>query len=314
MQRRTPSRPFFGLLLYFSVIAAVWSALTYADFLHDLGVRESGLKPAKVNGYGYTGLFQMGEAAMIDAGYYKSDGTAKNDWKGVFTGKNGISSLNDFKNNPDAQIKAIADYEAVQWNVIQNLGLSSYIGQTINGVQITQSGLIAGAHLVGYGGLQKYLSSNGTKDVPDGNGTPISQYIQKFGGYTIGGGIPSYAAVAAAAGSSGLPSAGTPVAGTPVAGRLGGGTGAVGLPSLPAAPAPTDASPDEAFFQNTGYQYSDVSTPIKEFLAASLFLWLVWTMLGTWKAFTAGGMTMMELKQDMVRALIVLSLGVMLVS
>ncbi len=309
LQRRPTSRPFFGLLLYFSVIAAVWAALTYADFLHDLGVRESGLKPAKVNGYGYAGLFQMGEAAMIDAGYYKQDGTAKNDWTGVFTGKNGISSLNDFKNNPDAQIHAIADYEAVQWKVIQSLGLASYIDKTINGVQITQSGLIAGAHLVGYGGLQKYLSSNGTKDVLDGNGTPISQYIQKFGGYTIGGDIPSYAAVAAAAGSSGLPSAGTPSVG-----GLGGGTGAVGLPSLPAAPAPTDASPDEAFFQNTGYQYSDVSTPIKEFLAASLFLWLVWTMLGTWKAFTAGGMTIMQLKQDMVRALIVLSVGIVLVS
>lgn len=267
------------------------------------------MKPAKTNGYGYTGLFQMGEAAMIDAGYYKPDGSAANDWRGVFTGKNGIHSLADFKNNPDAQVQAIADYQAVQWKVIQNLGLSSYIGQTINGVQITQSGLLAGAHLVGYGGLQKYLSSNGAKDVVDGNGTPISQYIQKFGGYTVGGPAPSYAAVAAAAGGAGMPAG----ASTSPANSSSGGAITGSTYSLPAAPSSIGTSPDDAFYSNTGYQMGDVSDIITKIFAASLFMWLVWTILGTWKSFNDGRMAMIQFKKDIMRALIILMVGIALV-
>jgi len=312
MQRPSPSRPFFGLLLYFSLIALVWAGVTYADFLHDLAYRESSLNATKVNKFGYAGLFQMGEAAMVDAGYYKSDGSATNDWKGKFTGKNGINSLADFTNNPDAQVKAIADYQAVQWKVIQNLGLTKYLGQTINGVQITQSGLLAGAHLVGYGGLQKYLTSNGTNDVVDGNKTPISQYIQKFGGYTVGGPAPSYAAVAAAAGGSGMPvGASTPSA---PSGSSPGGAASGPTYSLPPAPFSMDVLPSEAFYSNTGYQMGDVSDVITKIFAASLFLWLVWMMLGTWKSFNDGHLAMTQFKTDIVRALIILMVGVALVT
>lgn len=309
MQRHSPSRSFFGLLLYFSFFALVWAGVTYADFLHDLAYKESSLIATKVNPYGYAGLFQMGEAAMIDAGYYKSDGSAKNDWKGQFTGKNGINSLADFKNNPDAQVKAIADYQAAQWKVIQNLGLSSYIGKTINGVQITQSGLLAGAHLVGYGGLQKYLSSNGANDVVDGNKTPISQYIQKFGGYTVGGPAPSYAAVTAAAGGTGMP---VGVSTSPATSGSGGAiTGSTY--SLPAAPPAMDALPGEAFYSNTGYQMGDVSDAITKIFAALLFMWLVWTILGMWRSFNDGRMVMIQFKKDIMRALIILMVGIVLV-
>jgi len=309
MQRPSHSRPFFGLLLYFSLIALVWAGVTYADFLHDLAFRESSLNATKVNKFGYAGLFQMGEAAMVDAGYYKSDGTAVSDWRGKFTGKNGINSLADFTNNPDAQVKAIADYQAVQWKVIQNLGLTKYLGQTINGVEITQSGLLAGAHLVGYGGLQKYLTSNGMNDVKDGNGTPISQYIQKFGGYRVGGPAPSYAAVAGAAGGSGMP-VGSATVTTP--GTSSGSVSTAPTYSLPAAPS-MDALPSEAFYNNTGYQMGDVSDLITKILAASLFLWLVWMMLGTWKSFNDGRLALAQFKTDIIRALIILMLGIALI-
>ena len=309
MQRPSPSRPFFGLLLYFSLIALVWAGVTYADFLHDLAYRESSLNATKVNKFGYAGLFQMGEAAMVDAGYYKSDGSDANDWRGKFTGKNGINSLADFTNNPDAQVKAIADYQAVQWKVIQNLGLTKYLGQTINGVEITQSGLLAGAHLVGYGGLQKYLTSNGMNDVKDGNGTPISQYIQKFGGYRVGGPAPSHAAVAGAAGGSGMP-VGSATVTTP--GTSSGSVSTAPTYSLPAAPS-MDALPSEAFYNNTGYQMGDVSDLITKILAASLFLWLVWMMLGTWKSFNDGRLALAQFKTDIIRALIILMLGIALI-
>lgn len=45
---------------------------TLNDFYNNLGARESGGNYSSVNKYGYVGKYQMGEAAMIDAGYYKS--------------------------------------------------------------------------------------------------------------------------------------------------------------------------------------------------------------------------------------------------
>ena len=44
---------------------------TLDDFYNDLGARESGGNYKAVNTAGYIGKYQMGEAAMVDAGYYK---------------------------------------------------------------------------------------------------------------------------------------------------------------------------------------------------------------------------------------------------
>ena len=44
---------------------------TLQDFLNDLGARESGGNYKAFNRYGYAGKYQMGEAALIDCGYYK---------------------------------------------------------------------------------------------------------------------------------------------------------------------------------------------------------------------------------------------------
>ena len=44
---------------------------SFEHFLYDLGARESGGNYKAFNKYGYAGKYQMGEAALIDAGYYK---------------------------------------------------------------------------------------------------------------------------------------------------------------------------------------------------------------------------------------------------
>ena len=49
----------------------------YDDFLNALGIRESGGDYTKQNTIGYVGKYQMGEAALIDTGYYKKDSTKK---------------------------------------------------------------------------------------------------------------------------------------------------------------------------------------------------------------------------------------------
>ncbi|WP_374410886.1 hypothetical protein [Hydrogenophaga sp.] len=157
---------------------------TYNEFLEKVAAKESGGRYDIANPIGYLGKYQMGEPALIDSGYYQKDGTRKNDWAGTWTGKDGIRSKDDFLGSPAAQDNAIKDYMKLQWGYIRHYGLDKYVGQTMSdGVKITESGLLAGSHLLGISGLKDYVTSNGKTDGKDGNGTPISSYVKKFGGY-----------------------------------------------------------------------------------------------------------------------------------
>lgn len=95
------------------------------------------------NQYGYLGKYQMGESALIEAGYARSDGN--NDNKNIsWTGKDGINSSSDFLNNPNAQESAYNSYLGSNWNQIKAFGLDKNVGQTYNGTTITESGLLKG--------------------------------------------------------------------------------------------------------------------------------------------------------------------------
>ncbi len=163
---------------------------SYQEYLDALGQRESGKDYQAVNQYGFLGKYQMGEAALIDAGYYQKDGTKINDFSGAWTGKNGINSKEDFLNNPQAQEDAIRSYNQRQWQTIRANDLDLYVGLTIGGVEITESGLLAGAHLLGVGNLKRFLESNGQFVPKDGNNVPITDYIKRFNGYDISLNIP----------------------------------------------------------------------------------------------------------------------------
>ena len=159
---------------------------TFKDFLNDLGARESGGNYRAFNKYGYAGKYQMGEAALIDAGYYKKpSGKYNNDWKGTFTGQDGVNSIQDFLNNPTAQENAQIIFKKRQWGYLKAVGANNYIGKTINGYTITPSGLLAGAHLKGAGSVSTYLKSNGQKIEKDAFGTSVESYMKKFAGYDV---------------------------------------------------------------------------------------------------------------------------------
>jgi Ca2+-binding RTX toxin-like protein len=159
-------------------------AKEYRDFLEAIKLRESSGNYQVVNGLQYLGGYQMGEAALIDAGYIKRDSSPNNnDFSGGWTGKNGIYSTSDFLNNPHIQDIAIQDYYNVLWRYIEHFNLDNYIGLEIGGILISESGLIAGAHLVGVGELKKFLDSEGAIIPQDGNGTPITEYMDEFGGF-----------------------------------------------------------------------------------------------------------------------------------
>ena len=68
----------------------------------------------------------MGELALIDAGFYKKDGTTKNDWRGEWTQKAkdmGIDSIDDFLESADGQDLAVQAYWQKAWGYIRAAGL-----------------------------------------------------------------------------------------------------------------------------------------------------------------------------------------------
>jgi nucleoid-associated protein YgaU len=183
----------------------------FKDMLEALGKRESGLEPGnpgqyqKENEYGFIGKYQFGEALLIDLGYYNTsnpyigggNGVDKNYWRGTWTGKRGVDSKSKFMNSPDVQEAAIREAFALNWQRIndtlrqQGQSIDNYLGQqkifNVNGssksITITISGILAGAHLRGAGGLVELLLKD--KVTSDEFGTPILDYIDNFGGYDV---------------------------------------------------------------------------------------------------------------------------------
>lgn len=155
---------------------------SYDAFLDALGERESSGNYGAVNTLGFLGKYQFGELALIDVGYYSADGTAENDWKpGSWTGKDGINSKADFLADPAAQESAIRAYMKLQWSYLGDA--RAYEGQTVHGIKITESGLLAAAHLLGAGAVRNFLASDGTSVPGDAYGTPLAEYFTLFKGY-----------------------------------------------------------------------------------------------------------------------------------
>lgn len=105
---------------------------TYDDFFEALGQKESsGNYSAIQKKYGYLGKYQMGEAALIDCGYYKRDGKISNSFLDKFwTGKDDVKSKQNFLDNHQAQENAIRAYMKVQWRYIIAKDLDRFVGQT----------------------------------------------------------------------------------------------------------------------------------------------------------------------------------------
>jgi hypothetical protein len=61
--------------------------------------------------------------------------------------------------------------------------IDRFDGQVINGILITESGLLAAAHLGGAGSVKKWFRTGKIKQ--DGNGVKITQYMEQFSGYSL---------------------------------------------------------------------------------------------------------------------------------
>ncbi|MEF9955597.1 MAG: hypothetical protein RSA22_02640 [Acinetobacter sp.] len=173
---------------------------------HPLNIESASI----INKSGFMGLFQWGEEALYDLGYYLGDQGISyadienvdknsslrtswknqfnsNNWVGKWSGKRNVSSKEVFLKNPEIQYEIIKEWINYLCNQLRNNNFNEHFGRTIQNVEISESGAIAGMHLVGIGGLGAFLEIpkfKGTKQT-DGNGTHIKKYIEDFGGFDL---------------------------------------------------------------------------------------------------------------------------------
>ena len=81
-----------------------------------------------------------------------------------------------FRQSPKAQIAASNwHFNDIDRNIRAH-DLAKYSGQVVGGIQMTPNGMRAIAHLGGFGGLQKFLRSDGRYNPSDSFGTSLKDY------------------------------------------------------------------------------------------------------------------------------------------
>ena len=138
----------------------------FIGFKEFLGFFESGSDYNKINRFGYLGKYQFGK------------GTLK-----IY----GVSDLNNFINSPELQEKVfLMNVKRNKW--ILRREIKKYSNIFLGDLYISESGILAAAHLSGPGNVKKFLRNKASKDFnkKDANGTSISDYIRIFKNYNLG--------------------------------------------------------------------------------------------------------------------------------
>jgi hypothetical protein len=149
------------------------------DFFNAIGFTESRNNYNCVNSFGYIGKYQFGSSALVATGVCGDYDEAK-----LFRDKF-INTPDSLRNNvwtPFEQDIAMARLIKIHKSQLNDY-IIEYHGTIVNGILITESGILAAAHLSGGGGVKEYFESNINKT--DGYGTTIESYLTKFGGYSV---------------------------------------------------------------------------------------------------------------------------------
>ena len=132
-------------------------------FLDDIGFRESSNNYKAVNQFGYLGKYQFGRKTLNSLGFENV-------------------SNREFLENVSIQEEAM--YALLNHNKkILRRQIQKYHGQTIHGIYITESGILAAAHLAGAGNVRKFFRKG--YEFKDGNGTKMTSYMTLFSGYNL---------------------------------------------------------------------------------------------------------------------------------
>ena len=136
---------------------------THNKFLDDIGFRESSNNYKAVNQFGYLGKYQFGRKTLNNLGFEN------------------ISNREFLENN---SIQEEAMYALLNHNKkILRRQIEKYHGKVIHGIYITESGILAAAHLAGPGNVRKFFRKG--YEFQDGNGTKMTSYMIRFSGYKL---------------------------------------------------------------------------------------------------------------------------------
>jgi hypothetical protein len=134
---------------------------SFVGFKEALAFKESRGDYFVVNTLGYLGKYQFNKNTLKLVGIYNPD---------------------EFLKSPKLQEKAfIANTARNKW--ILRRDINRFVGKRIDGVLVTESGILAAAHLAGPGSVKKYLRSYGAIGFTDAYGTSIRYYMKRFSGY-----------------------------------------------------------------------------------------------------------------------------------
>lgn len=142
---------------------------SYLGFKEALGFKESRGNYHIVNDYGYMGKYQFSRATLRMIGFKNTD---------------------NFLYDTRQQEAAFLAYTSLNKWVLRN-DIKRYAGKTIGGVKVTESGILAAAHLAGAGNVKKFLRSGGENRFEDANGASIRYYLRKFSGYDTSHIVPN---------------------------------------------------------------------------------------------------------------------------
>ena len=133
----------------------------YNGFREAFAFKESQGQYDIVNSLGYLGKYQFGRSTLERFNIYDT---------------------HRFLNTPKLQEQAfLALCSLNKWILRKDIRRS--VGNKINGIYITESGILAAAHLAGAGNVKKYLRSNGVNQFKDAYGSSIQHYIKQFSGF-----------------------------------------------------------------------------------------------------------------------------------
>jgi hypothetical protein len=131
-------------------------------FLQAIGHRESGNRYDIVNTYGYMGKYQFGKSTLKGLGF--------------------DITTDEFINSPYIQEKAMQKLLLHNQKKLRKF-IEQYEGKVLHGVLITESGVLAAAHLAGAGNVKKFFRKG--YEFKDGYGTKMTSYMTQFSGYTL---------------------------------------------------------------------------------------------------------------------------------
>ncbi|NSW94322.1 MAG: hypothetical protein HPY62_06395 [Bacteroidales bacterium] len=139
-------------------------------FVRDLGYRESANNWLCINLIGCFGEWQFAEGTLHTLGFRQV-------------------TLKKFKKDPyifPPELQRLALESLIRANLSLIGNYEDYVGDTIMGVVVTKSGIIAAAHLGGYRSVQKFLASRGKINKKDVLGTSVFNYMKRFRYYDLG--------------------------------------------------------------------------------------------------------------------------------